>query len=111
AGKTLRINLDGSVPSDNPVFNGVQSHVNTYGHRNCQGVVFAQDGTLYASEQGPKTDDEINILSGGMNYGWPEIAGYYDNLAYTYCNWSSLEDACNAGAFSDHNCPSGAETA
>ncbi|TDY13761.1 PQQ-dependent sugar dehydrogenase [Meridianimaribacter flavus] len=110
-GKTLRINIDGSIPTDNPVLNGVKSHVNTYGHRNAQGIVFSQDGTLYASEHGPKTDDEINIITSGGDYGWPEIAGYYDNLAYTYCNWSSLEGACNAGSFSDHNCPSGADTA
>ncbi|WP_417197909.1 PQQ-dependent sugar dehydrogenase [Bizionia sp.] len=111
AGKTLRINLNGTIPADNPVFNGVQSHVYTYGHRNSQGIIFANDGTLYASEQGPKTDDEINVIKSGKNYGWPEIAGYYDNWAYTYCNWSSLGGACNSNDFSDHNCPSGAETA
>lgn len=110
-GKTLRLNLDGTIPSDNPILNGVQSHVNTYGHRNAQGIIFAKDGTLYASEHGAKVDDEINVIKSAQNYGWPEIAGYYDNLAYTYCNWSSLGGSCNAGSFSDHNCPSGAETA
>lgn len=110
-GKTLRFNIDGSIPSDNPTLAGVKSHVYTYGHRNAQGIIFSQDGKLYASEHGPKTDDEINVIKGGKNYGWPEIAGYYDNLAYTYCNWSSLGGACNAGAFSDHNCPDGADTA
>ncbi|WP_452230360.1 MULTISPECIES: PQQ-dependent sugar dehydrogenase [unclassified Lacinutrix] len=110
-GKTLRINLDGSIPSDNPVLNGVQSHVNTYGHRNAQGIIFSQDGTLYASEHGAKVDDEINVIKTGKNYGWPEIAGYYDNMAYSYCNWSSLGVDCNAGDFSDHNCPAGADTA
>ena len=108
-GKTLRLNIDGSIPSDNPVINGVQSHVNTYGHRNVQGIVFAEDGTLYASEHGPKTDDEINILQEGKNYGWPEIAGYFDNN-YTYCNWSTSSE-CSSTAFTDHNCPNGAETA
>ncbi|WP_298418069.1 PQQ-dependent sugar dehydrogenase [uncultured Kordia sp.] len=110
-GKTLRINLDGTIPTDNPVFNNVQSHVYTYGHRNAQGIIFAQDGTLYNSEHGAKVDDEINIIEEGKNYGWPQIAGYYDNMAYTYCNWSSLGGACNAGSFSDHNCPVGADTA
>ncbi|QRM88514.1 T9SS type A sorting domain-containing protein [Lacinutrix sp. WUR7] len=110
-GKTLRINLDGSIPSDNPVLSNVQSHVYTYGHRNAQGIIFAQDGTLYNSEHGAKVDDEINVVESGKNYGWPEIAGYYDNMAYSYCNWSSLGSACNAGDFSDHNCPSGADTA
>jgi len=110
-GKTLRINLDGSIPTDNPVLEGVQSHVYTYGHRNSQGIIFAQDGTLYNSEHGAKVDDEINVIEEGKNYGWPEIAGYYDNMAYTYCNWSSVGGACNASSFSDHNCPVGADTA
>lgn len=110
-GKTLRINLDGTIPSDNPTLNGVKSHVYTYGHRNAQGIIFSADGTLFNSEHGAKVDDEINIIKEGKNYGWPEIAGYYDNMAYTYCNWSSLGGGCNAGDFSDHNCPSGADTA
>ena len=110
-GKTLRINTDGSIPSDNPTLNGVKSHVYSYGHRNAQGIVFSNNGVLYNSEHGAKVDDEINIVTHGKNYGWPQIAGYYDNLSYNYCNWSSLEGSCNAGDFSDHNCPSGAETA
>jgi len=109
-GKTLRFNIDGSIPTDNPTLDGVKSHVYTYGHRNAQGIIFAEDGTLYASEHGAKVDDEINIIKAGKNYGWPQISGYYDNMAYTYCNWSSLNGSCNAGDFSDHNCPAGAET-
>jgi PQQ-dependent dehydrogenase (s-GDH family) len=58
-GKSLRLNLDGSVPGDNPSLAGVVSHVYTYGHRNMQGIDFGPGGTLYASEQGPKTDDEL----------------------------------------------------
>ncbi|WP_370480369.1 PQQ-dependent sugar dehydrogenase, partial [Tamlana flava] len=87
-GKILRMNLDGSIPSDNPILNSVQSHVYTYGHRNPQGIVFGSNGALYSSEHGPKVDDEINIITAGKNYGWPQIAGYYDNLGYGYCNWS-----------------------
>src|SRR5579883_2526043 len=81
-GKSLRLNLDGSIPADNPTLNGVVSHVFTYGHRNPQGIDFGPDGTLYSSEQGPKTDDEINILKSGSNYGWPHVAGLKDNNAY-----------------------------
>ena len=110
-GKTLRFNIDGSIPTDNPTLNGIQSHVNTYGHRNAQGIIFSENGVLYASEHGAKVDDEINIIQNGNNYGWPQIAGYYDDMAYTYCNWSSLGGSCNAGDFSDHNCPAGAVTA
>ena len=73
-GKVLLINLDGSIPADNPFPN---SAVWSYGHRNPQGLVFAK-GKLYASEHGPDTDDEINIISMGSNYGWPEVRGYCD---------------------------------
>ncbi|WP_313805489.1 glucose/sorbosone family PQQ-dependent dehydrogenase [Flavobacterium sp.] len=103
-GKILRINLDGSVPADNPSLNGVISHVYSYGHRNAQGLVFSSNGKLYASEHGPKSDDELNVIESGKNYGWPHIAGYNDNMAYSYCNWSTASP-CNSGSFSDHNCP------
>ncbi|MFG6686143.1 PQQ-dependent sugar dehydrogenase [Mariniflexile sp. HNIBRBA6329] len=106
-GKVLRLNLDGTVPSDNPSLNGVKSHVYTYGHRNTQGIIFGSNGKLYASEHGAKVDDELNIVTAGKNYGWPHIAGYYDNLAYSYCNWSSTPGGCSSGGFTDHNCPSG----
>jgi len=88
-GKTLRINRDGSVPWNNPVIKGVRSHVFTYGHRNPQGLVFAPSGKLYSSEQGPQSDDEINLLRAGGNYGWPNVAGYRDDSAYVYGNWSA----------------------
>jgi PQQ-dependent dehydrogenase (s-GDH family) len=88
-GKILRLNLDGSIPRDNPTIAGVQSHVYSYGHRNAQGLAFGPDGRLYSSEHGPKTDDEINIIAPGRNYGWPRVAGYIDDKAYTYDNWSA----------------------
>ncbi|WP_055442285.1 PQQ-dependent sugar dehydrogenase [Lacinutrix himadriensis] len=95
-GKLLRLNLDGSIPSNNPTFNGVQSHLYTVGHRNPQGIIFGSNGKLYSSEHGPNTDDEINIIESGKNYGWPEIAGYYDDMAYRYCNTSAIA-GCNTG--------------
>jgi glucose/arabinose dehydrogenase len=71
-GKILRLNLDGSVPTDNPFEN---SYVYSYGHRNPQGIAWDQDGTMYASEHGPSAHDEINAIEQGKNYGWPEITG------------------------------------
>lgn len=71
-GKILRLNLDGSIPSDNPVPN---SYVYSFGHRNPQGLAWAPDGTLYASEHGNSTNDEINRIEPGKNYGWPVIEG------------------------------------
>jgi PQQ-dependent dehydrogenase (s-GDH family) len=100
-GKSLRLNLDGSIPDDNPVIDGVRSHVFTYGHRNMQGIDFAPDGTLYASEQGPKTDDEINILVPGGNYGWPHVAGFRDDKAYQYARWKDATTPCSQLTFSD----------
>jgi PQQ-dependent dehydrogenase (s-GDH family) len=87
-GKILRLNLDGSIPSDNPTLNGVRSHVYSYGHRNPQGLVFGPTGLLYESEHGPGTDDEVNLIIAGANYGWPHIAGYRDDRTYVYTKWS-----------------------
>lgn len=100
-GKSLRLNPDGSIPDDNPVLDGVKSHVFTYGHRNMQGIAFATDGTLYASEQGPKTDDEVNILVPGGNYGWPHVAGFRDDNAYQYARWADATTPCEQLTFSD----------
>jgi glucose/arabinose dehydrogenase len=72
AGKILRLNLDGSVPDDNPF---ADSYVFSYGHRNPQGMVWDEDGTMFASEHGPSARDEINVIEPGNNYGWPEITG------------------------------------
>lgn len=100
-GKSLRLNLDGSVPTDNPKLAGVVSHVYTYGHRNPQGIDFGPDGTLYSSEQGPKTDDEINILKAGSNYGWPHVVGLRDDKAYRYARWAEASTRCSQLRFSD----------
>ena len=90
-GKVLRLNLDGSIPSDNPAIAGVRSHIYSYGHRNPQGLVFAPDGKLYESEHGPNTDDEVNLIRSGGNYGWPHVAGYRDDQSYAYANWSASQ--------------------
>lgn len=103
-GKVLRMNLDGSIPSDNPSLNGVVSHVYSYGHRNPQGLVFGNNGKLYSDEHGPKSDDEINQIIAGKNYGWPHISGFQDNSAYTYCNYSSISNCQNVG-YSTYSCP------
>ncbi len=106
-GKILRLNIDGSIPEDNPIFEGVRSHIYTYGHRNPQGLVFGNSGLLYSDEHGPNTDDEVNIIYGGKNYGWPFIAGYRDDQAYDYCNWSSATN-CQNENYSYGTCPTSA---
>jgi PQQ-dependent dehydrogenase (s-GDH family) len=105
AGKILRINLDGSVPSDNPTLNGVRSHIYTYGHRNPQGLVFGPTGLIYESEHGPGTDDEVNLIQSGRNYGWPNIAGYRDDRVYVYANWSQSTVPCATLKFSEYGVP------
>lgn len=100
-GKSLRLNPDGSIPDDNPELDGVRSHVFTYGHRNMQGIDIDAQGTLWASEQGPKTDDEINILRPGGNYGWPHVAGFRDDMAYQYARWAEATSPCEEITFSD----------
>ncbi len=81
-GKVLRLNLDGSIPADNPVAGNPYW---SFGHRNPQGLVFANN-ILYSSEHGPSNDDEINIIQKGRNYGWPNVEGF--------CNTSSEQSFC-----------------
>ncbi len=75
AGKILRLNLDGTIPADNP-FTG--SYIYSLGHRNPQGLTFHPNGNIYSSEHGPNSDDEINRIVSGKNYGWPEVKGIID---------------------------------
>ncbi len=74
-GKIVRINKDGSVPSDNPFVGkpGTLPEIWSYGHRNSQGATLAPDGTLWMHEHGPQGGDEINLPKPGANYGWPVI--------------------------------------
>ncbi|MDO6568952.1 PQQ-dependent sugar dehydrogenase [Alteromonas sp. 1_MG-2023] len=73
-GTIVRINRDGSVPSDNPFINGKAPEIYSYGHRNVQGItIHPETGEVWAMEHGPKGGDEVNLLSKGANYGWPVI--------------------------------------
>ncbi|MFE2749035.1 PQQ-dependent sugar dehydrogenase [Streptomyces scopuliridis] len=67
---------------------------------------FGSDGTLYNGDQGPKTDDEVNILTKGANYGWPYVAGYRDDRAYAFREWSaSAPTPCADLTFNDVEIP------
>jgi len=70
-GKILRINPDGSIPSDNPFHNAVWS----FGHRNVEGLAFDSQGRLWEAELGNNTMDELNLIQKGGNYGWPACEG------------------------------------
>jgi aldose sugar dehydrogenase len=76
-GKILRLNEDGTVPSDNPFVGkeGYRPEIFTLGHRNPSGIsVSPATGELWAAEYGPNGGDEINIIRGGTNYGWPLVS-------------------------------------
>ncbi len=73
-GKIIRINSDGSIPSDNPFLGNkdARPEIWSYGHRNLQGIVVV-DGIVYENEHGPMGGDELNIAEPSKNYGWPAI--------------------------------------
>lgn len=81
-GKVVRLNLDGSVPADNPFADqgGPAAEVWTLGHRNPLGIDFASDGKLWVHEMGPRHGDELNLIIRGQNYGYPEVSNgdHYD---------------------------------
>ena len=87
-GKILRIHPDGTIPSDNP-YPG--NPVWSYGHRNPQGLVFI-GSRLFSSEHGPSTDDEINIIEKGRNYGWPTITGYCSGNEKKFCEGHQIKE-------------------
>jgi PQQ-dependent dehydrogenase (s-GDH family) len=97
-GKVLRLNTEADgdapnpldpynqwIPNDNPFISsitGFRTAVFSYGHRNSQGLVWASvsgNWILYNSEHGDKSDDEVNIIQSGHNYGWPKVAGMCDD--------------------------------
>jgi len=93
-GKVLRINseddgdagLDAWVPNDNPFYTSgsitPRDYVYSMGHRNALGLVWGWSGgveRLFSSEQQDRSDDEINIIEAGKNYGWDEVTGFCDD--------------------------------
>jgi len=70
-GKIIRINYDGTIPDDNPI---ACAPIYAYGLRNSYDFCFhPQTGALYASENGPDANDEVNLILPGRNYGWPNV--------------------------------------
>jgi glucose/arabinose dehydrogenase len=88
-GKVLRMNLDGSIPDDNPM---PGSLIWTWGHRNPQGMCYA-NGKLYSSEHGTSANDELNIIEENRNYGWPTVEGVCNTAAeMTFCTANNIRE-------------------
>jgi glucose/arabinose dehydrogenase len=84
-GKTIRINDDGSAPTNNPFVtenpDSPNNYVFSYGHRNHQGILYdAQRNVIFSNEHGPDGGDELNIIQAGVNYGWPVITRGLDYI-------------------------------
>ena len=80
-GKILRLEPDGSIPADNPF--GADNPAYSMGHRNSFGLcVDPSTGDLWETENGPGSDDEINLIHAGANYGWPDLLGPGDEPSF-----------------------------
>lgn len=111
-GKILRLNLDGTIPADNPVAGNPYW---SFGHRNPQGLVFANN-ILYSSEHGPSNDDELNIIEKGRNYGWPNVEGFCNtggeqsfcssnNVREPLKNWTPTAAVCGLDHYNSNTIP------
>jgi len=77
AGKLIRLTRQGEIPRDNPFFGrvGHRGEIYSYGHRNPQGIAFnPATGSLFVAEFGPRGGDELNLVTPGQNFGWPEVS-------------------------------------
>jgi hypothetical protein len=82
------MNLDGSVPAGNPF---PQSLVYSFGHRNPQGLTRLPGDGIVVSEHGASSDDEINLIAGRGNYGWPAVRGFCDQASESgYCDTTAV---------------------
>jgi len=77
AGKVIRLTRQGEIPHDNPFLgrSGHRGEIYSYGHRNPQGIAFnPATGSLLVAEFGPRGGDELNLVTPGQNFGWPEVS-------------------------------------
>jgi len=91
AGKIIRMTRTGAIPPDNPT---PGSYVYTLGHRNPQGLAWDASNAFYETEHGPTSNDEVNHILPGRNYGWPIIVGRGGNPAYVDPIFLFSPDTC-----------------
>ncbi len=99
-GKILRVNPDGSIPTDNP-FDG--SPVWSYGHRNVQGIAWDDEGRMWETEFGSQVWDEVNLIEPGKNYGWPDVegTGNLEGMTNPYAVFSTFAASPSGVAYAD----------
>lgn len=87
-GKILRMNLDGTIPLDNPADT---SYTYVFGMRNVQGLAMLPNGSVMMSEHGTFQDDEVQLAHAGRNYGWPELEGFCETpQEILFCNENNV---------------------
>ncbi|MEM9507529.1 MAG: PQQ-dependent sugar dehydrogenase [Cyanobacteria bacterium P01_E01_bin.35] len=94
-GAVVRINDDGSVPQDNPMFPDPNANpaIWSYGHRNIQGMTINPlSNSIWSTEHGSKGGDELNLMEPGQNYGWPEVSYSDEYTGGKVANISSRAD-------------------
>jgi glucose/arabinose dehydrogenase len=98
-GKILRITTDGAPAPGNPGL--PDARIYSYGHRDPQGLAFDSSGALYSSEHGPVSNDEINVIMAGKNYGWPTCVGMCANASFVdpVKLWSPMTAAPSGATF------------
>ncbi|MFI6399291.1 PQQ-dependent sugar dehydrogenase [Rhodococcus coprophilus] len=99
-GKILRITPDGAPAPGNP---DPASAIYSLGHRNVQGLAFDEENRLWASEFGQNDVDELNLVTPGTNYGWPEVEGIggAPEFADPITTWPVSEASPSGLAFAD----------
>jgi glucose/arabinose dehydrogenase len=106
-GKILRINLDGSIPTDNPYPN---NRVWSRGHRNPQGLCVLPNGLVFSSEHGNNIEDEINLIRKDGNYGWPKVEGMCDTPEeQVFCQANNVIEPVWSSGYVQTYAPAGLE--
>ncbi len=99
SGTIMRLNLDGSIPKDNPFVadESILDEIYTYGHRNPQGLFYdKKNNRLWEIEHGPRGGDEINLIQKSKNYGWPVVSKgkeYWNTFSVGVKHKDGMEDA------------------
>ena len=59
-------------------------------------MVFSPGGKLFSVNQGPNSDDTLNLIVAASNLGWPNVLGFRNDRTYAYANFSAAKGGCKA---------------